>query len=154
MWCVQIRLSAKGFGIIIVWLGHRESNVIEDCMRQLFLSLLFLLLVCGCEAAVGDACKTSNDCPIGMVCDTDSRGGYCLVAQCESNEECPENSVCVKFTKSQAYCLKKCKKNSDCRKNYSCRSDIGDEKFCYTGPDDTSYGRDETNELEFVSPAE
>ena len=117
-------------------------------MKKLIL-LALCLTICGCEASVGDKCSTSNDCPSGTVCDTDSPGGYCLVSNCETDEECPEKSTCVFFTKDLSYCLKKCKKNSNCRKNYTCRDDIpASHKFCYIDPL-YPYGRSEDNELDY-----
>lgn len=112
----------------------------------LFLALAFALL--GCEAGIGDSCSTSNDCPTGLVCDTDSPSGYCLVSGCEFDEECPENATCVAFTKDIHYCLKKCKSSKDCRGNYTCRDDIGTTKFCYVAPEFT-YGRVDDNEIPF-----
>lgn len=113
------------------------------------LSVFFLM---GCEAAVGDKCTTSNDCPLGTVCDTDSPGGYCLASGCESDEECPEDSVCVFFTDAISYCLLKCKKSKDCRSGYACRSDIPDTaSFCYIAPDYV-YGRDGANKVEYEPP--
>jgi hypothetical protein len=79
-------------------------------MRFVFPFVVIMLALSGCEASIGDSCSTSNECPTGTVCDTDSPGGYCLVAQCESDEECPEEAACIRFTESQAFCLKKCKK--------------------------------------------
>ena len=123
-------------------------------MKQILIFLLMAACLMGCEASIGDKCKTSNDCPAGTVCDTDSPGGYCLVANCDADEECPEEAACVKFTESQRYCLKKCKKNSDCRSgDYTCREDIGDQKFCYIRADYV-YGRDESNEIPYESPSE
>lgn len=119
-------------------------------VKIILLAIIFSGLL-GCEASVGDKCTTSNDCPTGTVCDTDSPGGYCLVSSCESDEECPEEAVCVSFTKSMSYCLKKCKKDSDCRSKYTCRDDIGEKKFCYIAPD-YSYGRDEDSKIDFVAP--
>ena len=121
--------------------------------RIIILSALWIALV-GCEPSVGDKCSTSNDCPTGTVCDTDSPGGYCLVPNCEGDEECPEETVCVKFAQMQNYCLLKCKSDSDCRSgDYACRDDIGEQKFCYIKPD-YPYGRDENNEIPFESPEE
>ena len=123
-------------------------------MKKFGLLLLFTLLVSGCEASVGDKCTTSNDCPTGTVCDTDSPGGYCLVANCEGDEDCPEDTVCVKFGESQNFCLLECSKNGDCRGgDYVCRDDIGEKKFCYIRAD-YPYGRDENNEIPFQAPAE
>ncbi|MBO4350455.1 MAG: hypothetical protein J6A01_05865 [Proteobacteria bacterium] len=121
-------------------------------MKKLALFIIPILLM-GCEASLGDKCDTSNDCPSGMICDTDSPSGYCIVVNCEGDEECPDNAVCVKFTSSISYCLKKCKSKSDCRSGYACRDDIGDQKFCYVEAD-YPYGRDETNQIEFVPPEE
>lgn len=120
-------------------------------MKKLLILLVQILILTGCEAAVGDKCTTSNDCPTGTVCDTDSPGGYCLVYSCDADEECPEDATCVFYTQSISYCLKKCDKNSDCRSGYTCRDDIGDQKFCYVAPEYT-YGRDETNKLPFEPP--
>lgn len=111
-------------------------------------SLLF-----GCEAAVGDKCSTSNDCPNGTTCDTDSPSGYCLATGCESDEECPENSTCVEFAQNITYCLLKCKNSSDCRSGYTCRDDLGSTKFCYVEPDGV-YGRETENQIDFVPPQE
>ena len=124
-------------------------------MKQILLILLaFSMFLIGCEAAVGDKCSTSNDCPTGTVCDTDSPGGYCLVSGCESDEECPEEAVCVFFRKDLSYCLKKCKKNSDCRGKYDCRDDVeASHKFCYIAPDGV-YDRDENNKLDYEPPSE
>lgn len=119
-------------------------------MKKL-ISLFLPLTLLGCDASLGDKCDTSNDCPSGMICDTDSPGGYCIVVNCEGDEECPDNAVCVNFTNSISYCLKKCKSKSDCRSGYTCRDDIGDQKFCYVGAT-YPYGRDETNQIEFVPP--
>lgn len=113
-----------------------------------FFALLIPTALAGCTASIGDSCDTSNDCPSGLVCDTDSPSGYCLATGCEFDEECPENSVCVAFTDSLRYCLKKCKKDSDCRSKYTCRDDIGPSKFCYVAPEYT-YGRDPNNEVDF-----
>ncbi len=110
------------------------------------------LIFAGCEASIGDKCSTSNDCPSGTVCDTDSPSGYCLVYNCESDEECPEDATCVFFTKSISYCLKKCSDNGDCRSSYTCRDDLGEKKFCYVAPE-YPYGRNETNELPYEAPA-
>ncbi|MGI5830508.1 MAG: hypothetical protein ACOX8U_10145 [Bradymonadia bacterium] len=118
---------------------------------NLFIILLCTILCFACEAAVGDKCDTTNDCPIGMVCDRESPGGYCLSYNCELNEDCMQGAVCVAFTEQISYCLKKCKKNSDCRKNYVCRDDFADKRFCYVESDAT-YGRDPDNELEFQAP--
>lgn len=110
--------------------------------------LLASCLFLGCEAAIGDSCKSSNDCPSGTVCDTDSPSGYCLVSGCDTDEECPDGSTCVQFTKALHYCLKTCKKNGDCRGRYTCRDDIGERKFCYVEPD-AVYGRDDSNRVDF-----
>ena len=121
-------------------------------MKQCITYLLMAACLIGCEAAVGDKCSTSNDCPTGTVCDTDSPGGYCLVDNCEGDEDCPEEAACIKFTDSQSYCLLKCNNNSDCRSgDYTCRDDIGEQKFCYVRPDYV-YGRDENNEIPYESP--
>ena len=123
-------------------------------MKRFPILLLSVACLMGCEAAVGDKCTTSNDCPAGTVCDTDSPGGYCLVANCDGDEDCPDEAVCVNFTDSLRYCLLKCKKNSDCRSgDYTCRNDIGDQSFCYIRPD-YPYGRDESNEIPYESSAE
>lgn len=114
---------------------------------------LFFGFFLGCEAGIGDSCSTSNDCPTGTVCDTDSPSGYCLAAGCELDDECPEKSVCVEFTKTQRYCLKKCKKDSDCRGGYSCRSDVpATTPFCYVATDH-AYGRSDSMNVEFVVDA-
>lgn len=108
----------------------------------------------GCEAAIGDKCDSSSECPTGSVCDTDSPSGYCLVYNCEGDDDCPEGSVCVNFTKNLSYCLKKCKSKSDCdRSGYTCRDDIGETPFCYVAADYV-YGRDEDNQIEYVAPDE
>jgi hypothetical protein len=122
-------------------------------MKNILLTFACLLLLSGCEAAIGDKCDTSNECPTGTVCDTDSPGGYCLTYNCETDEECPENSVCVAFTKAISYCLLKCDKPSDCRGGYACRDDVGTQKFCYV-PADYQYGRDESNKIPFEPPQE
>ncbi len=109
------------------------------------------MLFIGCEAAVGDKCDTSADCPAGTTCDTDSPDGYCLAMGCESDEECPEDSTCVRFAPNITYCLLKCKKSSDCRSKYTCRDDIGDTKFCYI-PADGVYGRDPDSQIPYTSP--
>lgn len=114
-------------------------------LYSLAMALGFLTLA-GCEAGIGDKCSSSNDCPIGVICDTYSPGGYCLTYNCESNEECPENGVCVKFTTSLHYCLKSCKINSDCRSGYVCRDDVGEDAFCYVASEGP-YGRDPDNEI-------
>lgn len=120
----------------------------QTIIRPIYV-LTMACLMAGCEAGVGDKCSTSNDCPTGTVCDTDSPGGYCLASGCEFNDECPENSVCVSFTKNQSYCLKKCKKSGDCRSGYACRDDIGTQPFCYV-KSDHAYGRDATQEVDFA----
>lgn len=111
----------------------------------------FCLCAClwmGCEAGVGDKCSTSNDCPSGTVCDTDSPSGYCLVPGCELDDECPENSVCIQFSKDQSFCLQKCRKKGDCRSGYTCRDDLGSHAFCYVEADFV-YGREDDNEIPF-----
>ncbi len=130
-----------------------QQSFFEIFMKKLIWILLAGLVLTGCEAAIGDKCETSNDCPNGMVCDTDSPSGYCLVYNCENDEECPEDGTCVFFTDAISYCLKKCDKGGDCRSNYSCRDDIGTHKFCYIEPE-YPYGRDESNEVGFTAPAE
>ena len=110
--------------------------------------LLSACLLLGCEAGVGDKCSTSNDCPTGTVCDTDSPSGYCLAAGCVLDDECPEDAVCIRFRKDQSFCLKKCKKNGDCRSGYTCRNDLGSHAFCYVAPD-FAYGRENANEVPF-----
>ena len=112
-----------------------------------FTAILSLAAV-GCGSSIGDSCSTSNDCPSGTICDTDSPSGYCLVPGCEMDEECPENATCVKFTKNIHYCLKKCKKDGDCRSKYACRHDLGDTGFCYVAPDYV-YGRVGDNRVDF-----
>ena len=117
-----------------------------------YLRLYRLALVVGafglmsCEAGIGDKCTSSNACPVGVICDTFSPGGYCLTYNCESDEECPEGAVCVNFTSSLHYCLKSCKKQSDCRTDYVCREDLGDKPFCYIAAEEV-YGRDPDNEI-------
>jgi hypothetical protein len=122
--------------------------------KNIPLMILFALTfasVCGCEAAIGDKCSSSNECPTGTICDTDSPSGYCLAYGCASDEECPEDATCVEFAPDITYCLKRCKNAGNCRSGYTCRDDIGENKFCYVEPEST-YGRDENNKIDFVPP--
>ena len=127
-------------------------TVMINPIRLLPLLFVSLFLAVGCEAAIGDKCGSSNDCPQGTICDTDSPDGYCLAAGCESDEECPEDATCVAFTPDITYCLKRCKEPGNCRSGYTCRDDIGTTKFCYVPPEGV-YGREPSNQIEFVPPA-
>lgn len=134
---IQIRLSVHDWNFVM-------KNI-------LFVLGVLLFVLAGCEARIGDKCSTSNECPTGTVCDTDSPGGYCLAYNCETDEECPEYGVCVAFTNAISYCLLKCKTADDCRSGYACRDDIGTQKFCYIAPE-YPYGRDETQQIPFEPP--
>lgn len=120
---------------------------------SLGISLLVATLCIACEPGIGDKCDTTNDCAIGMVCDRESPGGYCLSYNCELDEDCPEGAVCVAFTEQISYCLKKCNKNKDCRSSYTCREEYDNKKFCYVEADQL-YGRDPNNQVPFEAAQE
>lgn len=115
-----------------------------------FLALGFLITVTACEPAVGDSCKSSNDCPSGTACDTYSPKGYCLSAGCEFSDDCPQDSVCIEFAKNTTFCLAPCETDKDCRSGYKCRDDRGEVKFCYLPKsEDSAFGREEENAIPF-----
>ena len=122
-----------------------------NSIRLLVLLFVSLFFAVGCEAGIGDKCGSSNDCPQGTICDTDSPDGYCLASGCESDEECPEDATCVAFTPDITYCLKRCKDSGNCRGGYTCRDDIGKTKFCYVPPDGV-YGREPDHQINFEPP--
>lgn len=127
--------------------------IMENNFRFFLLISIAFFALTACEAAIGDKCDSSNACPSGTICDTDSPDGYCLAYGCESDEECPENATCVMFTQDISYCLKTCKSSKNCRDGYTCRDDIGNTKFCYVPPEGT-YGREAENKIEFAPPSE
>jgi hypothetical protein len=60
--------------------------------------LLAVLLVAGCGAEIGDACKSNIDCsPLGdRFCDTAPPNGYCTKEDCGPTS-CPSEAVCIRF---------------------------------------------------------
>jgi hypothetical protein len=62
------------------------------------LPLIAALLVAGCGAKIGDACKTNIDCsPLGdRFCDTAPPNGYCTQEDCGLTS-CPSEAACIRF---------------------------------------------------------
>jgi hypothetical protein len=60
--------------------------------------LFAVLLVAGCGAKIGDACKSNIDCsPLGdRFCDTAPINGYCTQEDCGATT-CPSEAVCIRF---------------------------------------------------------
>jgi len=126
-------------------------GLIMTCDVRGFIVVLGVILfaIVGCEVGIGDKCTTSNDCPMGLICDTDSKGGYCLTYNCQTDEECPEGGTCVRFTQSTTFCMKRCRRHQDCpRSGHVCREDLGENRFCYDESDGI-YGRNPDNEVPF-----
>jgi len=84
----------------------------------------------GCVSSVGDACKTSGECPSAAVCDNTAPDGYCLVEDCDRSS-CPDGSVCIPFDDQTSYCMAYCEIDRNCRKGYVCRHDVGPAGYCY-----------------------
>lgn len=106
-------------------------------LRAVLLGVPALGLGMACQPQIGDACRTSQNCRPGHLCDTsvDGAGGYCTIFDCRP-DECPSGSVCVTFDDSVSACLAKCDRDRDCRPDdgFVCRADVGDTRFCYVAP--------------------
>lgn len=113
-------------------------------MKRLNLIFLFIPVLFGCAAEIGDECVYDVDCSANMDrnCDSNQPGGYCLIIGC-GPDECPEEASCVTFTtpcptgegyegkdndkcsriepnRGRNYCMKHCRANKDCRSGYKC----------------------------------
>ena len=83
--------------------------------------------------AVGEACASDTECPIGGICRKDINGGTgdttgtCVVAcggLCAST--CPDGASCMHFgTKSELLCFHSCQSPSDCRPGFGCWQEPG-----------------------------
>ncbi len=72
------------------------TTIVRPLMWRL--PLVAVLLVAGCGAKIGDACKSNIDCsPLGdRFCDTAPINGYCTQEDCGPTS-CPSEAVCVRF---------------------------------------------------------
>ena len=95
--------------------------------------------VAGCAAEIGDHCATNDDCP--NLCRTGGGfpGGICTL-ECDSTEACPSGWVCI--SDSSGICMLACNEPSQCSDRFgapwTCRSKSlegasGDAMVCF-GP--------------------
>lgn len=84
-----------------------------------------------CAPRIGDSCESSQECPVGAICDVTAPRGYCVLRDCDA-ESCPDGSVCVDFD-DESFCVEYCEANDECRQKdgYVCRDDRGPAGFCY-----------------------
>lgn len=110
--------------------------MIRSC-KILMLVICTALFVVQCSPAIGDSCRTSNDCPTAAFCDITVPNGYCTIGQCDAGE-CPDNSTCITFDSETSYCMKTCDSNDDCREEHICRDSVKGQtttSFCYIEED-------------------
>ena len=96
-----------------------------------------MLVLVGCGATVGDACRTASDCGNGVCITRDfAPDGLCSVACVLDGSACPAGSVCVKraLGRDAPGCLRACTKDSECRSGYLCSAPEGEGPKVCLGP--------------------
>lgn len=79
-------------------------------------------------------CKTTDDCPAGHVCDTDTSTCYIKVSRtlcdpCEDDAQCPQGGACfTALGSSERFCTAACGANGDCPDGYICENLPGSGK--------------------------
>jgi hypothetical protein len=98
-------------------------------LEAVILAVTVLTGALGCEAIIGDPCKTNYDCSEDgdRVCDRTQPHGYCTILDCEPNG-CPTEAVCVQFfdgVHARNYCMRQCKNDGDCDRGlYECVEEV------------------------------
>lgn len=93
-------------------------------MTRLMSLLLGLTLSGVLLAAIGDPCKSNDDCRAREKCVTEFNQGYCVSYNC-SAKNTPDEAKCkIMMPENITMALKACTQKSDCRTGYQCYDEV------------------------------
>ena len=94
-------------------------------MARLISSMVALVISGSLLAAIGDPCKSNDDCRVREKCVTEFNQGYCVSYNCSAKNTCSGDSKCKTIEPENiTMCLKACTQKSDCRTGYQCYEEV------------------------------